>query len=278
MMKGLFEAECAGQNPLVKLTSQFTGTANEQKLTMDAIKGLKQHFDPIAQHHHQHQHQQMQQHSAELNADEFVQEYLRRDANANAAGPVLAAIGTKRMPAPRSFHMEALLNELKHIDNSVATLDQQPQGVHTQTHGEHQQLQQAKSLSSGDWAQEYWSSLSAAFQKQPSFIANVADMDEKALGFKWSTDYLTQNEATIFDEAWENLLMRNALSPSLTASGALLPTGAITETIANSSNNSSNTTATATATTNQLNDEMLKTANELLDSMQDSRFSETEVS
>ena len=29
--------------------------------------------------------------------------------------------------------------------------------------------------------------------------------------------------------------------------------------------------------TNQLNDEMRKTANELLDSMQDSRFSETEV-
>ena len=35
-----------------------------------------------------------------------------------------------------------------------------------------------------------------------------------------------------------------------------------------------NTTVSAT---NQLNEEMRKTANELLDSMQDSRFSETEV-
>lgn len=39
-------------------------------------------------------------------------------------------------------------------------------------------------------------------------------------------------------------------------------------------NTAANTTVSAT---NQLNEEMRKTANELLDSMQDSRFSETEV-
>jgi len=36
--------------------------------------------------------------------------------------------------------------------------------------------------------------------------------------------------------------------------------------------------ATPVSATNQLNEEMRKTANDLLDSMQDSRFSETEVS
>jgi restriction endonuclease Mrr len=262
MMKGLFEAECAGQNPLVKLTSQFTGSANEQKLTMDALKGLK-HFDSIAQHQNQqqqlqqqqllHQQQQQMQHSAELNADELVHEYLRIDPNASRSLP---AIGTKRMPAPRSFHMEALLNELKHIDNTTATIGA--------SHDHQQQIQGENQLaksSSGDWAQEYWSSLSAAFQKQSPFIT-TSSMDEKA--FKWSTDYLTQNEATIFDEAWENLLMRNALSPTSTSSN-LLTTSTLTDSGALANSNT------------QLNDEMLKTANELLDSMQDSRFSESEV-
>lgn len=41
--------------------------------------------------------------------------------------------------------------------------------------------------------------------------------------------------------------------------------------------NSAPITTTSNAATNQLNDQMRKTANELLDSMQDSRFSETEV-
>ena len=40
---------------------------------------------------------------------------------------------------------------------------------------------------------------------------------------------------------------------------------------------SSLTNTSSTSATNQLNEEMRKTANELLDSMQDSRFSETEV-
>jgi precorrin-6B methylase 1 len=48
---------------------------------------------------------------------------------------------------------------------------------------------------------------------------------------------------------------------------------------ANISSGLTNTAAanTTVSATNQLNEEMRKTANELLDSMQDSRFSETEV-
>lgn len=52
---------------------------------------------------------------------------------------------------------------------------------------------------------------------------------------------------------WENMLFKNPLAAGLAV-------------------NNDNLIAT-----NQLNDEMRKTANELLDSMQDSRFSETEV-
>ena len=57
---------------------------------------------------------------------------------------------------------------------------------------------------------------------------------------------------------WDNLLMRNTNNRLI-------------------SNNLLSNIENSQTATNQLNDEMRKTANELLDSMQDSRFSETEV-
>ena len=149
------------------------------------------------------------------------------------------------LQAPRTFQMEKLLSELKQIDNtslSTAAADQVA-------------LNQNSFLNtnaSNDWSQEYWSSM---LVKQPS-----ASIDEKS--FKWSTDYLTQTEATIFDEAWGNLVIKNS-SKSANHFSSMLP---------NSDFNN-----VAGTTNNQLNEEMRKTANELLDSMQDSRFSETEV-
>lgn len=89
-------------------------------------------------------------------------------------------------------------------------------------------------------------------------------INDRAL--KWSADYLTQTEATIFDEAWGNLLIKNS---NLTNNGLTSLTG--------NSDQSELDNITNTANNNQLNDEMRKTANELLDTMQDSRFSETEV-
>ena len=110
-----------------------------------------------------------------------------------------------------------------------------------------------------DWSHDYWSSLSAAFQKQSPLI-----IDDRA--FKWSADYLTQTESTIFDEAWESLLIKNT---SQLANGA--NPGAANPLALGINNNAENMLAA-----NQLNDEMRKTANDLLDSMQDSPFSETE--
>jgi hypothetical protein len=166
----------------------------------------------------------------------------------------------RRLPAPRSFNMEALFNELKQIDNlntkaSTSSLDST-----SMPSAQSASNQLARSVSpnlkdaSQDWSQEYWSSLSAAFHKQSPLI-----IDDRA--FKWSADYLTQTETTIFDEAWENLLNKNN---GLNASSTNLLSLGI-------NNNAENLIAA-----NQLNDEMRKTANDLLDSMQDSPFSETE--
>lgn len=116
--------------------------------------------------------------------------------------------------APRTFHMETLFNELKQIDNNTTT---KPPPTNAPFLHQHLQNQVAPNplketpndatlLSSppplantNDWSQSY---LSAVFNKQqqqqtPQFLSSI--MDDRSL--KWSTDYLTQSEATIFDEA-----------------------------------------------------------------------------
>lgn len=179
----------------------------------------------------------------------------------------------RRLPAPRSFNMEALFNELKQMDTlntkaaaaaaSTSSLDSSSLGATQNPAIASNQL--ARSVSPNlkdaaqDWSQEYWSSLSAAFQKQSPLI-----IDDRA--FKWSADYLTQTESTIFDEAWESLLIKNTNQLANGVNG-----GATNLLSLGINNNAENMLAT-----NQLNDEMRKTANDLLDSMQDSPFSETE--
>jgi len=254
-MKGLIENECGGQNPLMKLTAHFANSS-EQKLSQDAIRNLR--TNDINQ---------------QPNPDNFVSEYLGIDQKSSASVNNASNLVLKRLPAPRTFQMEALLNELKQIDSSSMSLSSNNLSSLGPSYPMLQQ-QQAPKLSSSslflnsinasnnnllanDWSQEYWSSISAAFQKRSPLI-----LDDRA--FKWSAEYLTQTEATIFDEAWGSMLMKNS-NNNLWMS----PNGHHLD--ANSS-----LAATPASATNQLNEEMRKTANDLLDSMQDSRFSETE--
>jgi ABC-type branched-subunit amino acid transport system ATPase component len=228
MMKGLIENECGGQNPLMKLTSHFVGptaTGNDQMLSQEALRNIQQ--------------------QQKLNTPEqqLVSEYLgiESEKNARVAGLMHQKNNAnqfmRRMPAPRSFQMEALFNELKHIDNlnaaakstsiSTSALNTsngsssdslaktnaptttrstlQPGQVAEPLNGLSRSVSPSKTLSAirsmsqannlpQEWSQEYWTSLSAAFKKQTPLI-----IDDRT--FKWSTDYLTQTEATIFDEA-----------------------------------------------------------------------------
>jgi hypothetical protein len=121
--------------------------------------------------------------------------------------------------APRTFHMETLFNELKQIDNNNTITKPAPTNApflhqHLQNQVAPNPLKETQNdatlLSSpppppslantNDWSQSY---LSAVFNKQqqqqqtPQFLSSI--MDDRSL--KWSTDYLTQSEATIFDEA-----------------------------------------------------------------------------
>jgi len=260
-MKGLIENECGGQNPLMKLTAHFTSTG-EQKIAQDALRSMRTNAATANTTTTTGDSSQ----NAKVNADNFVSEYLGIDQKSAAAAN---SSMLKRIPAPRTFQMEALLNELKQIDNSNMSLSST--NLNNLANNAALLQQQAPKLSasslflnslntsntnlSSDWTQEYWSSLTAAFQKQSPMI-----FDDKA--FKWSAEYLTQTEATIFDPAWETMLMKNSTS------NLWMPNAQY--------DNSAPITTTSNAATNQLNDQMRKTANELLDSMQDSRFSETE--
>lgn len=173
MIKGLIENECAGQNSLVKLASHFT-SSTEQKLThvilnsflnsiiffykknysKDAIRGLK--VDSV---------QQQQQ----LTTESLVNEYLSLDQQQNRA-----------RTAPRTFHMETLFNELKHIDKAGGL----PTGSSVTSNAQ------------PDWSQDQiWNSVASVFQKQQP----ISMLDERS--FKWSADYLSQNETNILDEA-----------------------------------------------------------------------------
>ncbi|RNA09874.1 Peroxisomal targeting signal 1 receptor [Brachionus plicatilis] len=92
---------------------------------------------------------------------------------------------------------------------------------------------------------------------------SIRKQASSAKDFQWSTDYLAQNESNILDETWENMMVKNAKNPNEMF-------------IQNSISNGFVKNTDSLIATNQLNEEMRKTVNELLDSMQDSRFSETE--
>lgn len=235
MLKGLTENECGGQNPLMKLTNHFTNNS-EHLRTQDNVKNRQQLNNSVA--------------------DSFVSEYLGIDQKVpnqqhfNHNAP----IQRRQQQQPRTFQMERLLSELKQIDTDNKTI-RQPQ---TSSLNNQSNASLTNNVNpANDWSQEYFSLNNMLIKQQP----NDCDL-------KWSTDYLTQTEATIFDEAWgsfrnNNSIMSNysSLIPMINDKQTDLDTDINMGTITNN---------------NQLNEEMRKTANELLDSMQDSRFSETE--
>lgn len=191
---------------------------------------------------------QRSRHTGSSAADALVSEYLGIDQTVPIQHQQQARPGPIRQQQARSFHMEKLLSELKQIDTES-----------------HKFNVPAVLPGSDSWSQEYFSlnpSMSGAGHNN-----NMSLNLDGPSAFKWSTEYLTQSEATIFDEAWGNLI-NSSLShvDSLAQRPSLL-----------SPENGHKAAAENSATNSQLNDEMRKTANELLDSMQDSRFSETEV-
>lgn len=276
MIKGLIENECAGQNPLMKLATHFTASADSKLLSQSVMS----------------QQQQQQQPPSQLfNPDMLVAEYLSLDSKQAARVAhhhhQHQQHHRPQQLAPRSFHMETLFKELKQIENSGSVGSG---AVMAQTTGASASANPLnKVIGSGlnstnapasttsadsmanDWSQEYWSSLPVSASQKSSVATSGGKigaslppviMDSNA--FKWSADYLSQNESTIFDEAWENLFFKNNLN---TVNGANLSSMAT----------NSKSDVTLAESNNKLNEEMMKTANELLDSMQDSRFSETEV-
>jgi len=232
MMKGLLENECGAQNPLIKLTSHFTN-ASEQLRTQDQVKS---------------QHNQLHSKGPIAQAECYVSEYLGIDQKVPAI---------RRTQVPRTFQMEKLLNELKQIETTntngiIGNRKLNTPAMHGPASNTHSLFNGATVNSlSNEWSQEYWSSM--LIKQSPMII------DDRA--FKWSADYLTHTEATVFDETWGNLMLQN----SNIASNNFMFNSSNNEAIASNATNN-----------NQLNEEMRKTANELLDSMQDSRFSESE--
>jgi peroxin-5 len=170
--------------------------------------------------------------NANPTADNFISEYLGIDQKV-----------PQQQHQPRTFQMGRLLNELKQIDSQNIDNKAVCQPI------------SAKFNSmpvDNEWSDEYFSLNNVIMKQSPMIYEN-----------KWSTDYLTQSEATIFDEAWDNLLTTN--NSNISNNHYLMPSIA-----------EANGETSGTINNNQLNEEMRKTANELLDSMQDSRFSETE--
>jgi len=243
MMKGLTENECGGQNPLMKLTTHFTNNS-EHLRTQDAIKNRQQ----------------------STNADAFVSEYLGIDQKVpqlNQNDHQQQQRYQQVQQQPRTFQMERLLNELKQIDTDNANkVIRQPK---SNTDNKNQQLNNANTNNSAnEWSQEYFS----LNNHNNNMLVKQSPMNfEDPASFKWSADYLTQSEATIFDEAWGNLLNQNSNIVNL---GSIMPS------IINDPNNNNLTINASNTNNSELNEGMRKTANELLDSMQDSRFSETE--
>lgn len=170
-------------------------------------------------------------------ADNFISEYLGIDQKV-----------PQQQQQPRTFQMGRLLNEIKQIDSS--NIDNKAVRQPRSNHG----VNKLNSPVESDWSQEYFSLNSILLKQSPLIYEDRA--------FKWSADYLTQSEATIFDEAW------GSLKNSGMSNDYLMPS--IIE------NSSSEQTPAIAINSNQLNEKMRKTANELLDTMQDSRFSETE--
>lgn len=231
MMKGLTENECGGQNALMKLTSHLTSNSGHVRI-QDSQRSRHMGHTSSA-------------------ADAFVSEYLGIDQSVPVQHQQQERPGPIQQQQPRTFQMEKLLSELKQIDTESHTFNV------------------PAVLQAGDdnWSREYFSlnpSMSGAGHNSTS-IGSTLDGPS---AFKWSTEYLTQSEATIFDEAWGNLINSSLSNVNAPAQGPALlsPGNGQMAAVENSASNS------------QLNDEMRKTANELLDSMQDSRFSETEVS
>jgi hypothetical protein len=219
-----------------------------------------------------------QQHQLQqLSSDALVNEYFSLDPKSSlgqfgGAGQFVSSMRPALPLAPRTFHMDALFNELKQLDSAIPSTAAVSSSALPTTTAAAQNLSPIDAISN-EWSQGYLSSLSSALvqsqQQQQQQTRKVIDSS----AFKWSADYLAQNEATIFDEAWESVFSKSghhtsvnngtSAVPGITTNGNALATGF--------TRNNDNLIET-----NKLNEEMLKTANELLDSMQDSRFSETE--
>lgn len=184
MMKNLLENQCGAQNPLVQLGNQLK-IANEQQ----------QHKSLIVTNHHQ-------KHT--FSADEFVNEYMASGSQ-GAAGSHKNLALIKHQHAPRSFHMGALLSELREMDESqkMAATGKEQQFYKPQTNGA---APITRPLGPAEtWSDEYELTLDLSNQhQQQQPLTNRQQLPYQATAsdssLKWSIDYLNQNESKIYEE------------------------------------------------------------------------------
>jgi len=165
-MKHLVEKECGGSNPLMNITGHFTQDKARQQ---DPVRRLQWKVEerPIYERHE----------------DELVEEYLR--------GPDYNAV-------PQTFQMEALLNEMRRIDQ------------YTDDH----HLQPAyQDIKSEAWASEYLES-NPDQELSHRYLSAEAD--------SWLKEYGNENEGPVNEEAsvkkkvyhdqWAHEYLDNAIS------------------------------------------------------------------
>jgi hypothetical protein len=111
-----------------------------------------------------------------VDENEFVNEYFNDNP--------LFYNKHQRKQAPQTFHMENLFSELLNIDNK---------------HTNNLTNINLNSKTAADWSSEYTRGL----QSQSKFNNNNSNMADTMVSndVKWSTEYLTQRETTLYDDA-----------------------------------------------------------------------------
>ena len=136
-----------------------------------------------------------------FSADEFVNEYLSTGGNQGVAGNKNLAL-IKHQHAPRSFHMGALMSELREMDDSqkMAAKEQQFFKSNEMKNAAARPLGPAET-----WSDEYELTLDLSNQQPLASGLNRqlpyqrgTTADDSSL--KWSIDYLNQNESKIYEE------------------------------------------------------------------------------
>uniref|UniRef100_A0A0B7A4R4 Uncharacterized protein n=1 Tax=Arion vulgaris TaxID=1028688 RepID=A0A0B7A4R4_9EUPU len=157
--RSLVEAECGGQNSLVRLTSHFT---QDRGLKQEAY-GLTNRFPPPKPY-------EINRHLSQTSTDELVGEFLSSHHTAMA---------------PQTFHMGNLLQEMREIEGAeIIHAPQRAPGI-------------AELASTGNWAEEFLTTagvsnthLSSSNGQWAVEFGRLREGD----GIKWAQEYLENGD------------------------------------------------------------------------------------